>query len=305
MIEFIFSEQFLSQSLVFALPILFAAFAALVSNKVGLLNINIEGSMSVAAVCGALVSHYSGSWALGALCAVAAGIAMSGLLVLLNLRLRTDSVLCGIALNTAATGISVFTLTQVLGVKGDSSAAPSAMIPNVNIRGLREIPLVGKVLFSQNLLFYIAVLIGFALWFCLRKTRFGVHMKAVGHNEAAARSTGIRVGAVKLKALLLCGAMAGLGGAYLSMAWLSYFSVGMVGGRGFIGLAAEAMGGGGLGLTTLFALLFGMADYFAVGAQSVLGIPYELLNTLPYVMTIFAMTLYAIVLKKKQQKTLL
>ena len=302
MLRFIFSENFLASSILFALPIIFAAFAALISNKAGMLNINIEGSMSVSALAGALVSHFSGSWILGTLAAIAAGILMSMILVAASLKLKTDSVLVGIALNTMATGLSVYVLYSVLGVKGDTSIAPSALIPDIRIPVLADIPVVGRVLFNQNLLFYVAIAAIVAVKLLLDKTKLGLRIQAVGYNEPTARSVGINIGATKLTALILCGAFAGLGGAYLSMAYLSYFSVGMVSGRGFIGLAAEAMGAGKPGLTLLFAFLFGMVDYFAVGAQAVLGIPYELLNTLPYIMTVVALILYSVAVRRKQKQ---
>lgn len=301
MLKFIFSENFLSSAIVFALPILFAALAALISNKANILNINIEGSMSIAALAGALVSHYTDSWILGLLCAVASGILMSLILAAATFRLKSDSMLTGIALNTFATGATVFVLYQVLGVKGDSSMAPSAVIPNADIPGLSSIPVVGKVLFSQNLLFYIAIIAAILLKILLDKTRLGLHIKSVGFNEQAAKSVGIRPEKIKTISLILCGVFAGLGGAYLSMAYLPYFSAGMVGGRGFIGIAAEAMGGGMPGLTILFAFLFGAVDYFSVGAQAILGIPYELLNTLPYIMTVLSLLIYALVIKNKKR----
>lgn len=299
MLSFIFSESFFASAIMFALPILFASYAALVSNKAGILNINIEGSMSVAALTGALASHYSGNWLLGMLCAVAAGVAMSLIMAVASLLLKTNPTLVGIALNTLATGLCVFILYSTLGVKGDSSMAPSAMIPDLRIPLLCDIPFVGRVLFSQNLLFYLAIVAGVALKLLLDKTRLGLHIKAVGYSPATARSVGINVSRTKTGALVLGGVFAGLGGAYLSMAYLSYFSAGMVAGRGFIGLAAEAMGGGMPGLTTLFAFLFGAVDYFAVGAQAVLGIPYELLNTLPYIMTVIALIIYSALMKKR------
>lgn len=294
MFEFIFSESFLASSVSYALPIVFAAYGALISNKAGIVNINIEGAMSVSAVTGALVSHFTGSWVLGLLCAISAGVAMSLLLSFAAIRLKTDSFLSGIALNTLATGLGVLILYIVLGVKGDSSAAPSMMIPIVNIPFLSEIPVIGRVLFSQNLLFYAAVVSLVILVFVLKRTRLGLHIRAVGCNAEASGSVGISVPAAKRTSLILCGVLCGFGGAYLSMASLGYFSAGMVSGRGFIGIAAEAMGASNPYLTTLFAFLFGTVDYFAVGAQTVLSIPYELLNTLPYLMTIFALVLYSL-----------
>lgn len=302
MLEFIFSENFPTSSICYALPIIFAAYAALISNKAGIININIEGSMSVSAVTGALVSYFTGSWVLGLIGAVAAGIAMSLLLSFAAIRLHTDSFLSGIALNTLATGLCVLILQTTLGVKGDSSAAPSVVIPTLTIPLLSKIPVIGKALFAQNILFYAALLALGALCFLLNRTKLGLYIRAVGYNREAASSVGISVSGAKRSALILCGILAGMGGAYLSMVSLGYFSVGMVGGRGFIGIAAEAMGAGNPLLITLFAFLFGAVDYFAVGAQTVLNIPYELLNTLPYLMTLAAMVICSLVTRKTKQQ---
>lgn len=299
MISFIFSENFLNSSISYALPIIFAAFAALISNKANIVSINIEGSMSVSALCGALVSYYTQSWVIGLLAAIAAGIGMSQLLALSAIRLKTDSFLSGIALNTFASGLCVLVLYLVLGVKGDSSMAPSVLIPQIRIPLLSQIPVVGPALFAQNLLFYVAIISLFALLFLLHRTRLGTKIRATGYNPEATASVGIKTGRVQAISLVFCGIFCGLGGAYLSMANLGYFSAGMVSGRGFIGIAAEAMGAGKPVLTMLFSLLFGAVDYFAVGGQTVISAPYELLNTLPYIMTLAALLIYSVTNKKR------
>lgn len=301
MISFIFSENFLTSSISYALPIIFAAFAALISNKANIVSINIEGSMSVAALSGALVSYYTQSWAIGLLAAIAAGVGMSLLLALSAIKLKTDTFLSGIALNTFASGLCVLVLYLVLGVKGDSSMTPSVLIPQVKIPLLSEIPVIGPSLFAQNLLFYVAVISLFALLFLLYRTRLGTKIRATGYNPEATASVGIKTGRVQTVSLVFCGVFCGLGGAYLSMANLGYFSAGMVSGRGFIGIAAEAMGAGKPVLTMLFSLLFGAVDYFAVGGQIVMSAPYELLNTLPYIMTLAALLIYSLAKKKHIQ----
>lgn len=301
MISFIFSENFLTSSISYALPIIFAAFAALISNKANIVSINIEGSMSVAALSGALVSYYTQSWAIGLLAAIAAGVGMSLLLALSAIKLKTDTFLSGIALNTFASGLCVLVLYLVLGVKGDSSMTPSVLIPQVKIPLLSEIPVIGPSLFAQNLLFYVAVISLFALLFLLYRTRLGTKIRATSYNPEATASVGIKTGRVQTVSLVFCGIFCGLGGAYLSMANLGYFSAGMVSGRGFIGIAAEAMGAGKPVLTMLFSLLFGAVDYFAVGGQTVMSAPYELLNTLPYIMTLAALLIYSLAKKKHIQ----
>lgn len=299
MISFIFSENFLNSSISYALPIIFAAFAALISNKANIVSINIEGSMSVSALCGALVSYYTQSWVVGLLAAIAAGIGMGQLLALSAIRLKTDSFLSGIALNTFASGLCVLVLYLVLGVKGDSSMAPSVLIPQIRVPLLSQIPVIGPALFAQNLLFYVAIISLFALLFLLYRTRLGTKIRATGYNPEATASVGIKTGRVQAISLVFCGIFCGLGGAYLSMANLGYFSAGMVSGRGFIGIAAEAMGAGKPVLTMLFSLLFGAVDYFAVGGQTVISAPYELLNTLPYIMTLAALLIYSVTNKKR------
>lgn len=301
MISFIFSENFLTSSISYALPIIFAAFAALISNKANIVSINIEGSMSVAALSGALVSYYTQSWAIGLLAAIAAGVGMSLLLALSAIKLKTDTFLSGIALNTFASGLCVLVLYLVLGVKGDSSMTPSVLIPQVKIPLLSEIPVIGPSLFAQNLLFYVAVISLFSLLFLLYRTRLGTKIRATGYNPEATASVGIKTGRVQTVSLVFCGVFCGLGGAYLSMANLGYFSAGMVSGRGFIGIAAEAMGAGKPVLTMLFSLLFGAVDYFAVGGKTVMSAPYELLNTLPYIMTLAALLIYSLAKKKHIQ----
>ena len=302
MLDWIFSESFLVNVIAYAIPIIFASYASLISNKAGISAINIEGAMSVAAVTGALVSHFANSWVIGLICAMTAGILMMMLLALSALKLKADSFLSGIALNTFATGACLLIVKGVLDGRTDSSTAPSVLVPNVNIPLLSDIPVIGKAIFSQNLLFFIMLAVLALLILLLNCTRLGVQIKTAGYHPEAGESVGVSVKRTRVIALIICGAMAGLGGAYLSMANLGYFSAGMVSGRGFIGIAAEAMGAGMPVKTTLFALLFGAVDYFAVGGQTVLSFPYELLNTLPYLMTLLALTIYAAAHNKKTNK---
>ena len=302
MLEWIFSESFLVNVIAYAIPIIFASYASLISNKAGISAINIEGAMSVAAVTGALVSHFANSWVIGLVCAMSAGILMMLLLALSALKLKADSFLSGIALNTFATGACLLIVKGVLEGRTDSSTAPSVLVPSVKIPLLSEIPVIGKAIFSQNLLFFIMLAVLALLILLLNCTRLGVQIKTAGYHPEAGESVGVSIKRTRVIALIICGAMAGLGGAYLSMANLGYFSAGMVSGRGFIGIAAEAMGAGMPIKTTLFAFLFGAVDYFAVGGQTVLSFPYELLNTLPYLMTMLALTIYAVAQNKDKNK---
>lgn len=300
--EMLFSEEFLFTSIQLTIPILFAALAALISNKAGILNINIEGSMSVSALIGALISFFTQSYIWGILSGIATGILMGILLSICAHKLKTSSVLTGVALNIFATGFVVFLMYSILGTKGDTTSAPSYIIPYIKVPYLKDIPVIG-VLFEQNLLFYIAILSVISISTFLNKTKMGLLIKAVGYNPTAAKSVGISVEKTQLVALIIAGVFAGLGGVFLSMSYLSTYNSGMVAGRGFIGLAAEAMGAGQPLLTMIFAFIFGIVSAFAINAQTALDIPYELLNTLPYLMTILALVLYSIQKLKKQKNS--
>ena len=302
MLDWLFSETFLAGIISYAIPIIFAAYASLVSNKAGIAAINIEGAMSVSAMTGALVSFYTGSWAIGLISAMAAGVLMMCILAFAALKLNVDSFLGGIALNTFANGVCLLVVKGLLDGRTDTSTAPSTVIPAVNIPLLNKIPVVGKALFGQNLLFYILIAVLILLVIMLKYTTLGVRIKIAGYNPEASRSVGISVKKTRTVALILCGALAGMGGAYLSMANLGYFSYGMVSGRGFIGIAAESMGLSMPGKTTLFAFLFGAVDYFAVGAQTVITFPYELLNIMPYLMTLIALVIYAVIHRKQEKR---
>ncbi len=300
--EMLFSKEFLYTSIQLTIPILFAALAALISNKAGILNINIEGSMSVSALIGALISFFTQSYFWGILGGVATGILMGIILAYCTHKLKTSSILTGVALNIFATGFVIFLMYAILGTKGDTTSAPSYSIPYIKIPYLKDIPIIG-VLFEQNLLFYIAILSTIVVSLFLKKTKMGLLIKAVGYNPIAAKSVGISIEKTQYIALIIAGVFAGLGGVFLSMSYLSTFNSGMVAGRGFIGLAAEAMGAGQPFLTMLFAFIFGIVSAFAINAQTALNIPYELLNTLPYLMTILALILYSIRNIKKNKKS--
>lgn len=300
-VEMLLSEEFLYTSIQLTIPILFAALAALISNKAGILNINIEGSMSVSALIGALISFFTQSFFWGILGGIATGILMGMILAYCSHKLKTSSILTGVALNIFATGFVIFLMYAILGTKGDTTSAPSYAIPYIKIPYVKDIPFIG-VLFEQNLLFYIAIFSVLAISLFLKKTKMGLLIKAVGYHPVAAKSVGISIEKTQLVALMIAGVFAGLGGVFLSMSYLSTYNSGMIAGRGFIGLAAEAMGAGQPLLTMLFAFIFGIVSAFAINAQTALNIPYELLNTLPYLMTILALVLYSIRKIRKDKK---
>ena len=281
-----------------ATPLIFASMAALISNKAGVVNISIEGTMLVSALVGAIFSTLFNSAIMGILFACLAGVFLGYIFALSTIKLRTNEILVGIALNILAAGLVVFIIYALTGNKSDYS---SVALKPISIPLLRDIPIIGEIFFdSLNLLVYIALFVVIGMTYFLKRTVLGVRIRSVGMNASAVDSLGVSSERVKIIALLIAGGLAGLGGAYMSIGFMSSFNTGMIAGRGFIGLAAEAIGAGIPYVTALFAVVFGLVNAFSLTAQTITGIniPYELLNTLPYFVTIIGLVIFAVVKKK-------
>lgn len=287
-LEIIFTADFLHSIIRLSTPILFATMAALISERAGVINIGIEGTMLFASLMGVVGSAFTGNVWLGVLCAVVSGIAFSGLLSFFHLKLETDIVLTGIALNLMSSGLTIFILYILTGDKGVSTQLASKAVPNINIPLIQDIPVLGSILSGHSVLTYLAFFLVIALAIFLKKTKLGTYIRAVGENSDSVETAGISVNMVRLKALLI----SGLGGAFMSMAYVNMFTKDMVAGRGFIALAAEAMGRGVPGLSMLSALFFGMADALSNNLQ-LFNMPSELTRLMPYAFTIVALGIYA------------
>lgn len=299
LLEIIFSADFLHSVIRLSTPILFATMAAVLSDRAGVLNIGIEGTMLFSALMGVVGSAYLGSVWLGVLIAMLAGIAFSALVAFFHLKMETDIVLTGIALNLMSSGLTIFILYILTGDKGVSTGLQSGTVPNVQIPVIRNIPILGDILSGHSILTYLAFLTVILIAFFLKRTRLGTYIRAAGENSDSVETAGISVKKIRLEALLISGAVAGLGGAFMSMAYVSMFTKDMVAGRGFIALAAEAMGHGTPVLSMLSALVFGFADALGNNLQ-LFNLPSELTRLMPYIFTIVALAVYAAREKNKK-----
>ncbi|WP_142414006.1 ABC transporter permease [Hathewaya massiliensis] len=273
-------------------PILFAALGALISDKAGVINIALEGIMLISALTGVVFSALTGSAWMGLLAAIVIGALIGIVLAYFSLNLRTDIILAGIALNLMAGGGTIFFLYLVAKDKGISTSLKSGVLPKLTIPLINKIPVLGPILSGHNVLTYVSLIAVIAVSYFLYKTPLGLRIRSVGENPDAAASVGVNVIKIKYIALTLSGVFAGLGGAYMSMGYVSWFSKNMTAGRGFIALAAEAMGAGTPIGTFLTSLLFGFADSLSNSLQS-LKIPAEFVQMIPYVATIVGLVIYA------------
>lgn len=300
--EIIFSADFLFVVLRVTTPILFATLAVTVASRSGLFNIAIEGIMLITALVGVIFSaKFQNPW-IGLLFALFIGGLVGALLGFMVLKLKTDAILAGIALNLMATGGTIFLLYLVSGDRGASSSLKSIPLPNVTIPFIESIPFLGTVLSKHNVLTYLAFLSVILVYILLYKTPLGLKIRAVGENPNAAESVGINVHKIQYTAIVLSGILAAFGGAFLSMGYLSWFTSGMTAGRGYIGLAADAMGGstpvGGL----IVSLVFGIADAMANVFQTGINVPYELVQMIPYITTILGLAIYSYNSMKKKER---
>ncbi|MBD9076895.1 MAG: ABC transporter permease [Clostridium sp.] len=293
LIELIFSTDFLYMWIRVATPILLASLGAVICTKAGVVNLGLEGIMLISALAGVLGSAFGGSLWVGLLVGLLASVAVSAVFAYFHLVLKANNVLCGTAVNTMASGLTVFVLQLATGEKGNSSSLKSFSFPNVEIPIIKDIPVLGGILSGHNALTYLAIAMVVIIWFFLYKTPTGLRMRAVGENPNAASSVGQNVVKIQLLAIILCGLMTGLGGMYLSMGYLTMFVRDMTAGRGFIALAACSMGQatpvGALISSMIFAFFDGLSNILQV-----LKIPSEFIQMLPYLATIAGLTVYSI-----------
>ena len=293
LVQYICSTEFLYMWIRVATPILLAALGAAVCNKAGVVNLGLEGIMLISALFGVLGGAMGGNLFWGFLTGVGSALVVSAIFAYFHLILKANATLCGTAINTAATGLTVFVLQLATGEKGNSSSLRSFSFPEVEIPLIKDIPVVGDILSGHNALTYTAILMVVLVYILLYKTPLGLRMRAVGENPNAASSVGQDVVKIRFIAIIICGVLTGLGGMYLSMGYLDMFVRDMVAGRGFIALAACSMGQstpvGALISSLVFAFFDGLSNILQV-----LQIPSQFVQMLPYLATIAGLTVCSI-----------
>lgn len=286
----IFSALFIASVLRISTALILPALGGLITDLSGSINIALEGTMLVSAFTGVIVSGFSHNIWLGVLAGILSGILFSGLLAYFHLYLGTNIILAGTAFNILASGGTIFLLYMLTGDKGSTSTLASGMVPSIHIPFIEDIPFLGTVLSGHNIFVYLAFILAFLVERLLYHTRFGAHLRAVGEEPVAATSVGINVRKVKFISLLISGFLASLGGLNLSMAYLSSFQRDMTAGRGFIALAAVYLGGRKPWGTVVAAIVFGVADALS-NQLGTLNIPSQLVQMIPYAITILALVL--------------
>lgn len=267
-----------------ALPVLFAALGEVFAERAGLVNVGLEGMMLIGAFAGVVGAHISGNPWVGALIGVLAAMSVAAIQASVAINLSGDQIVVGIALNLAVLGITSF-LARAIWEGGDVPTVEG--FDSFAFPLLGELPVLGEIIFQQSILVYVAIVAAIASWFLLIKTHWGLKLRACGEDPRSADSLGISVFSRRWQAMLICGALAGLGGVFLSLGQLFTFSDNMSGGRGFIALAVVIIARWSPLRAIWAALLFGLCEALALRIQvTEIDVPSELMLALPYVVTL-------------------
>ena len=255
-----FTADFVALVIRVGTPLMFCSMSAYVAALAGIPNIAVEGIMLFGALFGVYFSAlFSSAW-LGLLGVIGVGVVLALVLAFFTMKMKADPIMIGIALNLFATDFSVWLLLVWTGSKGTTANLPSKVLPTVDIPFIKDIPVLGTILSGHYFLTYVCIILAILLAILVYRTPFGLHMQACGLDAHAADSVGIKVDRVRLIAVIMSGIFAALGGAYLSMGYLSIFSNNMTASRGWIGIAAQAVGGGNFLIVTLTTGVFAIAQ---------------------------------------------
>ncbi len=268
-----------------AAPLLIAALGELVSERSGVLNLGLEGMMAMGAVAGFATAHLTGNPAIGVLASISAGAATAALFGFLTLVLVANQVASGLALTLFGLGLSALI--------GDAFVSlPGQGMPVVYIPFLSDLPVIGRVVFGQDWLVYVAVALTFGVAWFLFRTRGGLILRSVGDNHTSAHALGYSVIRVRFMAVLFGGACAGLAGGYLSLVYTPQWTQNMTAGRGWIALALVVFATWLPWRVAAGALLFGAVSILQLHAQAFgIPLPSQFLSMLPYLTTIIVLVL--------------
>lgn len=300
----IFSAGFIFIVIRVGTPLVYASMSSYIGNLAGISNIAVDGIMNFGALFGVYFSAITGSAWLGLLGAILVGMLCGGVLAFFAIKMKANPIMVGIALNLFSADFAIYLLLIWTGSKGQSGSLPSKTLPRIDIPGLQNIPVLGEIFSGHLALTYICFALMILLYIIVYKTPFGLRMKACGLDAHAAESVGIKVNLMRTIASLLSGAFAAMGGAYLSMGYLSVYSNNMTASRGWIGIAAAAVGGNNLGvvfiMTGVFAIAQGIVNILLLGQ-----LPSELINTIPYISVLIGLIIMSSSAMRKAKKQMI
>lgn len=288
-----FIQELLLSMIRMATPILIVALAELYSERAGLVNIGLDGIMAFGSLVGFLASYITGDPLIGILAGATGGIAINMVYAFCTITLGAEQIVYGMAINIFAPALASFIYKIYFGINSTLISATLMRVMPVPL--LSNIPFIGPILFNHTPIVYFAYLLVPITCILLNKTKAGLNFRSVGEYPRAAESLGINVIGQKYLAAVICGGLAGIGGAYLTTCYISTYSDGVVSGRGFIALSAVIFGRWMPGGVLMAALLFGFTDALQLRMQVMSpDTPFQLPAMIPYLCTLFVLAFFGI-----------
>ncbi len=294
----LFDANLISSILRFVTPILLAALGGLICERAGVFNIALEGMMVTGAFAAVVGSFFTGSPGLGILLAILSGILISLIFAVLAINLKGDMIVLGIATNLMTSGLTVFLLRTIFGVKGAFQDPALRGLTNIQIPVLQDIPILGPLLSGHNPVVYSALLLVVLMQLFLFRHRLGLRLRGVGEEPEAAATLGVSVNGMRYLAILASGALCGLAGAQLSLGNVTLFVENMSAGRGWIAVAAVMLGQAHPIGVFGASVLFGLSDTISFRLQG-MGLASQFTDMIPYLVTL--LSLFAIELQRRQR----
>jgi ABC-type uncharacterized transport system permease subunit len=265
--------------------LLLPALGGVTSERSGVVNIAMEGMMLTGAFIAVVADLKLHNPWLASLVAMLAGALMALIHAVVSIRFRADQIVSGIAINIFAAGLTVFLANRIYGIEGVGHVGDSDLLPNINIPVLNQIPFLGQVLFQQNVIVYVALILLVLTHVVLFRTRLGLRIRSVGEHPQAADTAGINVFRLRYGSVLVSGLLSGLAGAYLAIGLSNTFVTNITDGRGYIALAAVIFGKWTPFGAFVACLIFGLGEAIFAN-NSFIHISAYLLNMLPYIITL-------------------
>jgi simple sugar transport system permease protein len=287
--EVVVWSSLMSSTLVFATPLVYAAMGGLFCERSGVVNIALEGMLLIGAYFGIWADDFSHSWIVALLVAMLAGAVAATILAVWSISLKVDQIIGGTAINFLAVGITGYLFIDHYGDAGTPGDIANYGIPDIHINFIKSWPFIGPIFGQLNLMIWLSFVLLIGTWVFVFRTPYGLRLRSVGEHPRAADTVGISVYKTRYIAVISSGAIAALGGAYLSIGFDHSFNQNMTQGIGFIGLAALVFGKWRPFLTWFATLLFGFSSALAVPLAAAYGNQWgTLFQALPYVLTLVA-----------------
>lgn len=284
-LHLLFTANLWQATLAAAVLLLLPALGGVISERSGVVNIAMEGMMLTGAFFGVAADlAWHNVW-LATGVAILAGGLMAVIHAVVSIQFRADQIVSGIAINIFAAGLTVFLVTRVYGLEDVGHVGQSELLPNIDVPGLDQLPFIGQVVFQQNVIVYVALVLLVLTHVVLFRTRLGLRIRAVGEHPQAADTAGINVFLIRYGAVITSGLLSGLAGAFLAIGISNTFVPNMTDGRGYIALAAMIFGKWTPFGAFIACLIFGLGEAIYAN-NSTIHISQYFLSMLPYVITL-------------------